>query len=202
MEEKIKGTLKQLRSNESLISTLLGVLVVAVIGILLYRYFSQGKSPIVKDMNLELEESVTQSVKPGEVNEGDTPKGLPKSHQVEKGEHLWAIAERYYGSGYNWTDIAAANQLKNPDIIVAGSELTIPDIPAKLQTIKPLEVTVGSIAGDVYAVQTGDSLWTISVRAYGDGFQWQQLYEANKDKIGSDPNLIEKGIEILIPKIN
>ena len=30
---------------------------------------------------------------------------------VQKNQSLWMIAEQAYGSGYNWTDIAKANNL-------------------------------------------------------------------------------------------
>jgi len=51
-----------------------------------------------------------------------------------------------------------------------------------------------------YETQKGDYLWDISVRAYGDGYQWVKIYEANKDKIGMNPNLLEKAVVLDIPR--
>jgi len=50
--------------------------------------------------------------------------------------------------------------------------------------------------GSTYNVQPGDSLFSIAQRAYGDGNQWHKIYDANKQVIGNDPNLIRPG-EIL-----
>jgi len=56
---------------------------------------------------------------------------LPTKHTVAEGEDLWSISEKYYKTGYNWTDIAQANNLSNPNAIEKGMELTIPDVSAK-----------------------------------------------------------------------
>lgn len=203
MEEKIKNLLKSLRVNESLISTLLGVLVILVVGGLLYSYFKQQPSVSPDDFELTLPES-SDAVRPGEVTEGETPKGLPTTHKVEKGETLWAIAERYYGSGYNISDIVSANNLKSPDDIEVGQELTIPESSAKKQTVESTatsSMTPGqTITGDTYVVQGSESLWDIAVRAYGDGYQWTKIYDANKINIGRNPNKLWKDLELTIPR--
>jgi nucleoid-associated protein YgaU len=152
-------------------------------------------------------------VQPGEVAEGETPTGLPTTHTVEKGETLWAIAERYYGSGYNITDLVSANNLKSPDDIEVGQELTIPEASAKKQTVTdviveetddstatPSIATSQAITGDTYTVQGSESLWDIALRAYGDGYQWTKIYEANKAKIGKNPNKLWKDLELTIPR--
>jgi len=192
MEQQIKNILKQLRLNESMISTLLGVGVVVVVGALLYNYFSAKPTDQISDLDLTDVEQF-----------GETPKGLPATHKVQKGEHLWAIAEKYYGSGYNWTDIAAENKLKNADAIMEGMELAIPSVPAKLQTMVEPEVQVVSPSPAAqtgkYTTQAGDSLWSVAVKVYADGYQWPKLWQANKDKIGSNPDRVETGVELSIP---
>jgi nucleoid-associated protein YgaU len=47
---------------------------------------------------------------------------------VEKGDSLWAIAERVYGSGARYTEIFAANRevIEDPDLIFPGQKLRIP----------------------------------------------------------------------------
>ncbi|MAX23756.1 MAG: hypothetical protein CMJ19_04555 [Phycisphaeraceae bacterium] len=47
-------------------------------------------------------------------------------HVVSKGETLWRIAKKYYGSGKRWTDIAQANNISDPNRIYVGMKLTIP----------------------------------------------------------------------------
>lgn len=50
-----------------------------------------------------------------------------------------------------------------------------------------------------YTVQTGDCLWAIARRFYGDGSRHLEIYEANKDVIGGNPNLIYTGQVLVIP---
>lgn len=60
----------------------------------------------------------------------EVPDGLAQpgqSYAVQAGDTLWDIAERAYGSGAQYTIIAAANGITDPDHIVAGAVLTIPD---------------------------------------------------------------------------
>ena len=52
---------------------------------------------------------------------------------------------------------------------------------------------------ETYTVRSGDTLWAISKRFYGDGNQWGRIYEANRDTI-KDPDLIQPGWELNIPR--
>lgn len=52
---------------------------------------------------------------------------------------------------------------------------------------------------ETYTVESGDSLWAISERFYGDGNQWSQIYEANRDTI-KDPDMIQPGWVLNIPR--
>ena len=49
-----------------------------------------------------------------------------------------------------------------------------------------------------YTVKSGDCLWNIAKKVYGDGSQWKKIYNANKSKI-SNPNLIYSGQVFKIP---
>src|SRR5256885_13215908 len=57
------------------------------------------------------------------------------------------------------------------------------------------------IPGSSYTVQPGDTLSGIAQRAYGNGNEWQKIYDANKQVIGSDPNLIQPGQVLYIPPV-
>jgi len=206
MDDQLKKMLKQLKENESTLSMLLGGLVVIIVAILLFNYFkSPNPQPEVSD-NGEATTSAEYTLDLEENSEGETvPSGLPREHTVAKGDHLWAIAEKYYGSGYNWVDIAAENNITNGNMLAEGTTLRIPKVAVKqvTQEVKAAEPTKAAlevqVEGDSYTVAKGDSLWKIAVAAYGDGYQWTAIYNANKDGIGN-PNKIEVGQQLSIPR--
>jgi LysM repeat protein len=55
------------------------------------------------------------------------------------------------------------------------------------------------IPGSNYTVQPGDTLSGIAQQAYGDGNEWPKIYDANKQVIGKDPNVIRPGEVLYIP---
>jgi nucleoid-associated protein YgaU len=178
----LKKLLKNFKLSESSISMVLGTLVVIVVGGLVINYFRSGNR-------------VTQSTPAAVQPEGTTIADLPAIHKVEAGESLWKISEKYYGSGYNWVDIAKENNLTSPNSISTGQELTIPKVEAKNPVIteKPVSepATQGeSITDESYIVVKGDCLWNIAVRAYGDGYQWVKIARENGLV---HPNLIHPG---------
>jgi putative chitinase len=192
----LKEILKRLKLSEQNISMILGGLVIVVIGILIFNYFRGVGRKI---------EAPTGQPTSGEVKlieeEGGklVPEGLPKTYKVQKGDHLWMIAEKNFGSGYNWVDIAKENNLANPNRLLVGQELIIP----KAEVIKPAEMPVTGQAGAInqgsHTVQKGDSLWTVAVRAYGDGYQWTKIWQANETLV-KNPDIIQPGQVLSIPR--
>ena len=59
------------------------------------------------------------------------------------------------------------------------------------------ELTTPTIGGGSYTVQKGDNLWDIAEAAYGDGFKWVDIAEANKL---ANPRIIHAGNEFVIPR--
>ncbi len=52
-----------------------------------------------------------------------------------------------------------------------------------------------------YTVRKGDSLSKIAKSLLGDARKWRDIYEANKDVVGSNPDLIQPGQVLKIPKV-
>lgn len=50
-----------------------------------------------------------------------------------------------------------------------------------------------------YTVVSGDCLWNIAKKFYGDGSKYTVIYDANKGVIGGNPNLIYPGQVLTIP---
>lgn len=55
--------------------------------------------------------------------------------------------------------------------------------------------------GTFVIVQPGNSLWRLARRAYGSGFEYTVIYQANRDQIG-DPDLIYPGQVFALPVAN
>ena len=205
MEKQIKSFLKSIRSNESFISTLLGVAIVFVVGSLLFNYFKTKPTTQLPQNDVDISDIKTENL--DQVNE--KPSLISGNvHEVLAGETLWSISEKYFKSGYNWVDISISNKLKNGNQIEKGQKLIIPDVTPKKQTVmesKEIKVEITAAETKVqpdseYVVQSNDSLWKIAVNVYGDGYQWVKVYNQNKAKIGRNPNLLISGAKLSLPK--
>ncbi len=50
-------------------------------------------------------------------------------YEVQKGDSLWRISERFYGTGYEWTIIERAGDApKDPNVLLAGETVFMPEI--------------------------------------------------------------------------
>lgn len=198
--------------SESYISIGLGLLVVVVVGILLYNYFTQKNQNQDTSSDSTIDQEATISAQPG------------KTYSVVEGDTLWSISEKAYGTGYNWSQIAQANNLSNTDDLVAGQELKIPEISPQPSALAQASVSASSspmvsptpvvspspvaqtsvvttatptpatpttseatISGTSYTIVAGDTLWNIACRAYNDCYQWTKIAQENKL---DNPNLI------------
>lgn len=177
-----------------MISTIMGGVVIIVVGTLMINYF-KSINRATQDLSSGENIEVTQII------EGEKPENLPVTYIVKKGDNLWRIAEEFYKSGYNFVDIVAANRIADANQIEVGTELTIPQVEVRKLTVSTeINKAVITIEGDSYTTVINDSLWNIAVRAYGDGYAWTKIYEANKTDIGINPSLIAKGMTLAIPR--
>lgn len=201
--KRIKKILKFFKLNENTISTLMGGVVVVVIAGLIFNYFRTANLKSWQGTLLSDQEAATTMAE----NLNDSDKVIA-TYKVVKGDDLWHIAEKFYRSGYNYVDIMRENKITGAGIIVPDQELRIPKVEAKKTTVvetkAPVvktEVKSGiTIAVGEYTTQKGDSYWKIAVRAYGDGYQWPKIYQANKS-IFSNPDLIFADTQITIPAL-
>lgn len=122
-----------------------------------------------------------------------------RTHTVVAGETLWSIAEKEIGSGYNAPDIAKANNIADPNQIEVGTQLTIPQVtPIHEQngSVTSIHTSTVTLNDSNYIIKNGDTLWDISVRAYGDGYRWQEIAKANKVL---NPDVIYVGNTLTLP---
>jgi len=63
--------------------------------------------------------------------ESATTETIPDSNSVEyrirRGDTLWDISETFYGTPWMFSELADANEISNPNLIFAESDLEIPD---------------------------------------------------------------------------
>jgi len=52
-----------------------------------------------------------------------------------------------------------------------------------------------------HTVASGETLSGIAKQYYDDAGKYMKIYEANKDVIGDNPDLIQPGMELVIPKL-
>lgn len=195
-----------IESNQSKASMVLGALIILVVGILVFNYFNKNKASLGPAQQ-------TQTNQQQDVS----PDNLPGKYTVKEGDTLFGVAENYYKNGDNFTEIAKANNLTNPDQIEAGQTLEIPKIElqqaqASLQPSPSAEpeqkqalgtgggnstIWGEKIEGNTYTIVEGDWLSTIAGRAYGDIMAFDRIAKANNI---SNPDLIEPGIVLNLPR--
>lgn len=59
------------------------------------------------------------------------PVNLPARYTVKSGDSTWKVAMAFYGSGFNYVDIEAANGLQPDSDLNVGQQLTIPRVPVR-----------------------------------------------------------------------
>lgn len=193
--EKIES---EIQSNQSKVSMILGALIILVVGILVFNYFNRNKADLGPAQQMEVGEDVS-------------PQQLPGKYTVKEGDTLFVIAEKYYADGYQYPEIAKANNLTNPDQIEVGQVLQIPKLELQAQASPQpslSEEVLGTgggnttiwgprIEGNTYTVVEGDWLSKIAGRAYGDIFAYDRIAKANNI---ANPDFIEPGMVLTIPR--
>lgn len=103
-----------------------------------------------------------------------------RTHRVQKGETLSAIASSY---GMSWKELAAYNNLSNPNKLKVGQELRIPGSggasPVKHKPSATKQSSSSIKQGSTYTIQKGDSLSAIAKRS---GLTVSEIKTANSMK--------------------
>lgn len=133
-------------------------------------------------------------------------------HVVQPGETIAKIAKLYYpGSVTKATDAILKANAVDPSRMRVGTKLTIPPLDGAAAILAPTPngatparttgTTSTSISvGGTYTTKKGDTLGSISRRAYGRTDRWQDIWLANYEAIGDDVDHPPAGIRLKIPR--
>lgn len=171
-----------------------------------WQYSSTGSVPGISgrvDKN-KFQGSIEQFHKYGSKNGASAPTTVKSSnfvpptglveYTIKSGESLSVIAARF---GRSWQELWNINRdrVSNPDKIFAGLKLRVWDNTPKAA---PVPTPTHSVpVGKVHTVANGENLSVIA-RQYGVP-SWTLLWEANRDIIGNNPDLIREGQRLRIP---
>lgn len=199
-----------LENRQSLLSLVLGVLILIVVGVLIFNYFNKPAGEVGPA------QQTTTNKQMADVSKDN----LPGKYTVKEGDTLFLIAQKYYGDGYQYTAVAETNKLANPNLLEVGQVLDIPKLDlgnqdnsttkssatlnaksnlSDMGTGGAINQTIWgeTITGNTYTVVQGDWLSKIAGRAYGDIYAFDKIAKANNI---SDPNNIEVGTVLKIPR--
>ena len=96
------------------------------------------------------------------------------TYTIEKGDTLWNISEKFYGTSDRYGEISNYNNITDPNKIYQGEILKIPKVSSSV----------------TYIVKKGDTLSAIAAKHHINTFE---LYNQNKAVIGTNPNIIRPG---------
>lgn len=114
------------------------------------------------------------------------------------GKHRWSIKK--HETKMKYTDKAGALYAVEVSVdlleYLKGADQNTSSAPPAQE---PVAAAGDTSSGTTYTVKKGDCLWTIARKFYGNGSDWKKIYEANRDTIGKNPNLIYPGQTFTIP---
>jgi len=131
----------------------------------------------------------------------------PRTHQVQPGESLYAIARRYYGDGNLWRDLVRHNAGRVGSNGELREHVTL-IIPARDELASPVRVTIDPPAAqptpsapataspETYTVAAGDTLGEISQKLLGTVRRTNEIVELNGL---DDANDIRVGMVLKLP---
>src|SRR5579884_2088749 len=92
---------QNLQYNQSVISIVLGILILVVLGFSLFNFFKNQNGQLIPAQSTT--NNMQQPTGEKQVAAGDADKNnLPGKYTVKQGDTLFLIAQRYYGDGYQY----------------------------------------------------------------------------------------------------
>lgn len=138
----------------------------------------------------------------------------PGQYVVQADDNYWTVSEKVYGTGGYFKAIYEHNrrQHSQSDHLQVGDVLDVPDVATLEQMYPDLcpksshdaqGASVSSASAPpgtrVYTVADGDTLYEIARRELGRANRWGEIYQLNRDQLGSDFGYLRPGTQLVIP---
>lgn len=146
-----------------------------------------------------------RDIQPDQVNAGPAV-------TIDRATTVWKLAETHLDDGSRWRELLDLNRggalsdgttlTQATQTIPAGTTLRLPagahvdDAPADLAVADRDQRDRKEAS---YTVKPNDTLWDIAETKLDDPIRYMELYEANADVIGSNPDLIYPGQVLVLP---
>ena len=153
--------------QENYAGLILGAIIVVILGLLVANFLTQRNKGIDGGAQSEMAQQDQNAAQKS------------TNYTVEEGDSLSKIAEKVYGQQDLWPTLAQVNKITNPNLIYKGSMLEVPS-KDKIGELKT------QMTQTTYNVNSGDTLFTIAEKMYGDGSRWLLIAQANN--LGRLPN--------------
>ncbi len=139
-------------------------------------------------------------------------------YEVQPNDSYWVISQKLYGSGAYFKALAEHNRSKVPreDRLDVGEVISAPSVvelekaypglcpkPSRREAVRRRASLVSTrtpyVAGRVYVVEEGDTLFDIARYELGKASRWDEIYRLNRDLVGDDPHYISAGMQLVLP---
>jgi len=220
----MKNILKSFKLNENNISMLLGAAVIVIVGFLVVNYFRniEDNGTTLPSGGTSTEQTAIKLPTSHVVGSGETLWSIAEKYyksgynwvDIQKANNLSDASVITKGQTLTIPSVEAKTATTKTSQLI--SEATPSASPIAIASPTPNEIAVPAtisgttkggtetvktentqISGDTYTVVHGDNLWTIAVKAYGNGYKWSQIANANKLV---HPGIIHAGNVLQIPR--
>ncbi|MGB1930402.1 MAG: hypothetical protein ACPIA2_07295 [Mariniblastus sp.] len=143
----------------------------------------------------------------------DGPSSL-RIYKTEPGDTYWTISQKIYEDGRYFRALFRHNEVKHPEYkLVPGLELNTP-VKSELERMWPAECprasvketsSIGKSSSDAnayYVTSAGETLFGIARQKLNQASRFGELYQLNRDLIGSDVQAdspLRAGLKLILP---
>ncbi len=123
-----------------------------------------------------------------------------RPYVIRPGDTLSEISQRELGTMHRMNEIVAVNAGLNANRLPVGVEIQLPTGKGPSGATRTNENTSQSAASSGkgrFIVGSGDSLWVIAQREFGDGSRWQEIARLNP---AIDPERLTVGEVLVMPE--